>query len=215
MSNQSTKQELIDSIIPIEWAMFSSVQNVGGTASCQTQPDTFRVMRSSQLKTWTEAILESYLEDISVAQNVGRNLMTEKYARMMESTFPDEYARIRDGLPPLSERSTTIVNQIVSINLEWKDVVNARFPNLARQGRPVRVSDETGGYPSVETYMRSELLTYSEKTLALILEWTIHRKETGINGAEEDLLCQIHQLGYESLEAAEQAASKQSRFCGC
>ena len=50
-------------------------------------------MRTSQAEAWTEKLLKSYYDDLLQAKSHNRNLMTEKYARMMESTFPEEYKK--------------------------------------------------------------------------------------------------------------------------
>ena len=107
---------LVDAVVTAEWEMFSNVQNVGGKASCQMDPKTFRIMRSSQMDNWDDELLGSYLEDLLNARLEGRNLVTEKYARMMESTFPEEYAQLADSLPPLvlsllpsAARSTPVI----------------------------------------------------------------------------------------------------------
>lgn len=42
------RDELMSEIIKLEWDMFSHVSNVGGPASCQMRPDTFKIMRKSQ-----------------------------------------------------------------------------------------------------------------------------------------------------------------------
>ena len=94
------KDELIDAIVQIEWPMFAGVNNEGGKAACQMDLATFRIMRISQYSAWGEELLESCLADLRAAQNQGRNLMTEKYARMMKTTFPDEYPAIEKSLPP-------------------------------------------------------------------------------------------------------------------
>ncbi|MBQ7585345.1 MAG: DUF4125 family protein, partial [Desulfovibrionaceae bacterium] len=72
----------LEAIVDLEWKMFSAVQNVGGRASCQNDPQTFRIMRLSQCATWDDALISSYLDDLKLATLEGRNLMTEKYARM-------------------------------------------------------------------------------------------------------------------------------------
>ena len=41
------RDELMSEIIKLEWDMFSHVSNVGGPASCQMRPDTFKIMRKS------------------------------------------------------------------------------------------------------------------------------------------------------------------------
>ena len=92
------RDELMSEIIKLEWDMFSHVSNVGGPASCQMRPDTFKIMRKSQAATWSDELLASYLEDLKAATREGRNIMTEKYARMMESTFPEEYRKLAASL---------------------------------------------------------------------------------------------------------------------
>ncbi len=81
----SSKEELIAKIIGIEWEMFRSVTNIGGTAGCQEDPKTFEIMRPSQAMSWSDEALESYLEDLQEAEKNERNLITEKYARIMQS----------------------------------------------------------------------------------------------------------------------------------
>ena len=55
---------LVDAVVTAEWEMFSNVRNVGGKASCQMDPGTFRIMRSSQMDNWDDELLGSYLEDL-------------------------------------------------------------------------------------------------------------------------------------------------------
>ena len=49
-----------------------------------------------------EVLFASYRDDLARAQEAGRNLMTEKYDRMIKSTFPEEYKRIAAFFPPVS-----------------------------------------------------------------------------------------------------------------
>ena len=77
-------------------------------------------MRSSQLKTWSVAILESYERDLMTAMAQGRNLLAEKYAYMMEQTSPLAFARLRDQLPIVSEETMEQIQAIVKINLNWE-----------------------------------------------------------------------------------------------
>ncbi len=99
------RDELMSEIIKLEWDMFSHVSNVGGPASCQMRPDTFKIMRKSQAATWSDELLASYLEDLKAATREGRNIMTEKYARMMESTFPEEYRKLAASLPSVDKET--------------------------------------------------------------------------------------------------------------
>lgn len=88
MSNkpETTKEK----IAAIEWEMFQRVRNEGGRADCQNRPDTFKIMRLAQFSAWPEELAQSYLEDLRKALQNDRNLPMEKYARMMESTAPEE-----------------------------------------------------------------------------------------------------------------------------
>jgi hypothetical protein len=75
---------LVDAVVTAEWEMFSNVQNVGGKASCQMDPKTFRIMRSSQMDNWDDELLGSYLADtlhwneyLVTFLNMVLNLVTE------------------------------------------------------------------------------------------------------------------------------------------
>ena len=108
-----TKAALIEEIVKMEWSMFSTVHNEGGKAACQMDRPTFTIMRTSQHQTWNEALLASYRDDLARAQEAGRNLMTEKYGRMMKSTFPEEYERIAAFFPPVSPETGRQIEEIV------------------------------------------------------------------------------------------------------
>ncbi len=197
------KNTLIERIMDIEWQMFSSVNNAGGKAACQTDSATFRIMRASQCAAWDKALLASWLADFEAAQAQGRNLMSEKYARMMESTFPEEYALIADRLPPLDPGAAQKIEEIVAVHLKWKEYLDARYPHLGERGRPLRSRDDSTGLPSLETYMRAELQTLSPGTIALYHAATMKRAGCGESEAEENLLNQVKQYGFASLEEAE------------
>jgi len=83
--------DIIEKIVELEWKQFDKVKNEGGRASCQDDYKTFSIMRKSQYLTWPDELLESFYNDLLVAENKGWNLIMEKYARMMESTMPEKY----------------------------------------------------------------------------------------------------------------------------
>lgn len=199
------KEKLIEEIIALEWPMFSGVHNVGGKASCQMDPETFRIMRSSQYKAWSQPLLESWRLDLEDAKANGRNLASEKYARMMERTFPEEYANLVDRLPPVGEEEKRKIDEIVAIHLDWKETLDRQYPHLSEQGRPLRASEDIlYGTPSLETYMRSELKTYSPRTIDLYHAETLRRKAENRSEAEENLLNQVRQYGHEDLKSADE-----------
>lgn len=127
---------LVDAVVTAEWEMFSNVQNVGGKASCQMDPKTFRIMRSSQMDNWDDELLGSYLEDLLNARLEGRNLVTEKYARMMESTFPEEYAQLADSLPPLDPEAMAQVDDIVAAMCPGRKTSTAASPRWPTGAAP-------------------------------------------------------------------------------
>lgn len=196
------RSKLIAEIIKREWEMFSNVSNKGGRASCQEDPKTFKIMRSSFMSIWSEKTLESYRKDLVRAQEDGRNLMTEKYARMMEFTSPEEYAQIKQHLPLLNAESFSVIDEIVKIDLEWKKELAIQYPHLHKRSRPLYSSEDTKYGTSFETYLRGELLTYSLKTLKLYYEDIQDLKVQNLNGSEMILDHTVKQYGFNSLAEA-------------
>ncbi len=204
-----TKEEIITRIIAIEWKMFQDVPNIGGTAACQGERQTFEIMRVSQAASWSEAALESYLDDLTEAQKQERNLMTEKYARMMKSTSPLEYARIEHLVPPVSPEVLSLIEKIAVIVLDWEEELFGKYPLVLRQGRPIRSSGDTLFVTSLETYLKGELATYSLKTLKLYYEHLVKEQSENINGSEITLAQTIEQYGFTSLEEANEKLKSQ------
>lgn len=148
----SSKEELIEEILGIEWDMFANVQAREESASCQEDQRSFQIIRAANFLTWSEGTLESYLSDLKAAQAKGRNLMTEKYARM-------------EGLiPPLNPETATLIDRIVRRECLWAEDYLKSTPG-ARLARPVYSRDDTPQVTSSETYSRAELETYSIHTL--------------------------------------------------
>ncbi len=204
----SSRTQLVQDIIGIEWDMFSNVHNTGGKASCQNDREDFVIMRKSQFSTWSDETLASYLADLVKAQQDRRNLMSEKYGFMMESTFPDEFAGIADQLPTVSPASMQLIEDIVTQHVLWKEELNSKYPVLGTLGRAARSTGDRMGMPSLETYMRAELKTYSPATIALVHEDTMQHKKQGQNDAMATLLAQVQQCGFSSLEEAEEYQKK-------
>jgi len=207
----SSNEELVGEVVESELAMFQSVPNVGGKALCQEDPKTFGIMRSSQFMCWSDEILGSYLEDLREAKKVGRNLLTEKYAHMMESTSPSEYKRIRHMLPKLDPAVPSLIESIVEMMLEWENEVAMKYPHIISRGRPLRRSDERPFVASVETYLRGELATYSQKTLRLYRDHLVELKADNVNASERILSNMVKQYGYASLEDANQRIGEKAR----
>ncbi len=202
------KNDLIAQIVAQEWAQFNEVQNNGGRADCQNNPKEFEIMRSSQLKTWSEYVLESYLNDLVTAGYMGRNLLTEKYAYMMESTHPEEFKEIEQFLPVIEPQVRAKIDEIVEINIDWQLEADEKYPNLRAKGRPVYSKDDTPYVTSFETYLRCELKTYSTDTIMKLHAYTLTCLEKHYNMAIANLQNMVTQMGYSSAEEANEKMTR-------
>jgi hypothetical protein len=197
------KEQTIQEIVDLEWDMFSGVNNGGGKASCQEDFVTFKIMRASQAEAWNDEVLQSYLNDLVLAKSQNRNLMTEKYARMMQTTFPEEYQKIAGILPCVDDQTLDLIEKIIEVNLKWKVETAGKYPNLANRGRAIYTKEDAYNATSFETYLRGELQTYSPATIQLYYDMTVAYRNRGENLEDVYLLNTVTKYGYTSLEQAE------------
>jgi len=122
---------------------------------------TFEINRVSQFMNWSEAALESYLGDLAEAEKSGRNLLTEKYARMMKLISPVKCALIQHLIPPLDPEVSPLIDQVVDIVREWEQALASKYPHIFSRARPLRSSEDSSFATSLETSLRGELATYS------------------------------------------------------
>lgn len=190
------------SIAKAEFEAFDKVQNEGGRASCQNNWQTFKVMRMSQYMTWTEDMLLQYLYEFKTNFAEGRNMIEEKYARMMESTAPLEYAGFADQLPPVSEEKRAIMEQVIGLQVRWMEEFAASYPNLADDARRIHTSEDLPYETSYETYLRGELGTYSDRMLEMYGRYIVAHAQAGKNVAREIMENTVRFYGYQDLETA-------------
>lgn len=199
-----SKEEYVEKIVALEWKQFDKVENEGGRADCQNNWNTFSIMRKSQYLTWTEELLASFYQDLMEAKEKGWNLITEKYARMMESTAPEKYAELEKDLPKRSEERIAIQEEIIKIQVGWMEEFAGKYPKMAGNARSIHTSEDTPYNTSYETYLRGELGTYSEETLILYGRFIVSVQQAGKNLAYEIMNQTALLYGYESVEAAEE-----------
>lgn len=196
------------SIAKAEFEAFDKVQNEGGRASCQNNWPTFKIMRMSQYMTWTEDMLLQYLYEFKTNFANGRNMIEEKYARMMESTAPLEYAGFADQLPPIPEEKKAVMEQVIGLQVKWMEEFAAEYPNLADDARKIHTSEDLPYDTSYETYLRGELGTYSDRMLEMYGRYIVAHAQEGRNVAREIMENTVHFYGYQDLETANIAKMK-------
>ena len=176
---QDDRSALIDRILAIELDMFEQVRTEEPSL-CQECPGVFRTMRGTSHSVLSTETMASYLKDLQEASAEGRNLMTEKYARMDER------------IPTLKLSQT--IDDIVEIESRWMKELSRKYPNSFRGGEGFR------------RYLSCELETYSDRTLELYRRDVFAADKEGSNLAEEAYIKLFQQLGYGSIAEVEERA---------
>lgn len=197
---EEKKKQLIEELIELEYDAFDKTRNVGGRAACQNDWPTFHIMRESQYMTWNEDMLESYIADFKMANERGWNLITEKYARMMESTVPQEYELLKDSLPVLNDWQKKVIEQIVEIQVEWMEDFAKKHPNISSRARLIHTYEDQPDDTSYETYLRGELGTYSGETLSKYAAFIVNLARDKKNLAEMIMENTVRLYGYSSFD---------------
>ncbi len=197
-------QKLAEEITKLEWDQFQLTENEGGRANCQGNWPTFRIMRMSQFLSWPLDLQESYKQDLERANQIGRNLITEKYARMMESTAPEIFERtIKPYIKPILEPRKSAQEQIILTQVEWAADFRNRYPSLGLAMRVLKTSEDTAENTSFETYLRGELSTYSDDTFAKYQRFVNNLRAKNLNLTQMIITNTVRMYGYDSLESAE------------
>ncbi|MBQ9209477.1 MAG: DUF4125 family protein [Oscillospiraceae bacterium] len=202
LTESAQRVNICDKIIAIEWDMFDRTQNTGGRAFCQDDWDTFSKMRRSQYMCFDKALLESIWADFARAANEGRNMITEKYAYMMRTTAPEEYAAIASSLPGVDEEKAALIEAIVPIQVGWMEEFAKEYPSLADRARVIHTADDSPVNTSYETYLRGELSTWSTDSVALYGAMIVGIYREGGSLVKDIMLRSARLYGYMSLEEA-------------
>lgn len=194
------KEALCEQICVDEYAAFDKVINEGGRAGCQDDWMTFRIMRMSQYMTYTMPMLVRYRYDFNKAYAMGRNLISEKYARMEESTAPKKYEELKKHLPIITDEQRKVVEAIVAIQVEFMEEMAKEYPNVVRNARTIHTKDDRPFNTSYETYLRGELLTYSDSMLMMYGRYVIEHASMGNNIAKEIMTNTAKLYGFKSID---------------
>ena len=202
------KEKLIDEILEEEWNYFSNLNNIGGRADCQDNREDFIIMRKAQWLTFNEETLLSYLEDL----NSKNNPPFQKYGQMMKYNSPKEYEKIKNLLEQPSSQKLDLVEKIMEIYMKWEEEFFKAYPIFSSMGRPLYSKQDDDEDTSIETYLRGELLSYSEKTLALYLKYILEMKNKNINLAVKNMDNLASMQGFENSQDVENYYTKNSQL---
>jgi hypothetical protein len=195
------REDLIEEMLSIELEMFLSVPTAR-KSSCQDYPESFKLHRRAQFSAWSDPTLESYRSDLRDARSKGLNLMTHKYARM-DDLIPEAHGGDSEGRRNIEE--------IVRIHYRWQDEMFGKYPVFMSGARPLGSGEDSDRATSFETYLRGELDSYSERTLALLKADMVSMRERGLNMSEAVYESLVKQLGYASLADAERTLAERRR----
>lgn len=204
---ENTREELTDGIVAAEWFMFDKVNNIGGRADCQDDLETFSIMRRSFFSAFGTDTLALYARDLKNALEEGRNLITEKYAYMMEYTSKEYFDReLAPQLPAISREKSELVDKIADRCTEYEKDFAKKHPVFSRTGRPAAGTE--GDVVSSQVYLTGELKTYSEETLRSLWD-DILKSE---NSRDGNMVEKIHEstaraYGYAGVDEAEKSMS--------
>ena len=197
-------QTMIEEIIAIEWDMFQHTENIGGRASCQDDFETFYIIRGSQYANWTSEMRCCWLEFLKKSQAEGRNLVAEKYGRMMQFTNLHHYNKhIAPFVPAVPQSHYQLIHTIVEAQIGWEKEFAAQYPKLSQAGRPITSEGDFSGFTYMETYSRGELQPYPTALLQLYAAYVQQLQEEGRNLSMMIQKTTVEMYGYESIEEAE------------
>ena len=183
MAGTKNSESLLKEIIAIELRMFLTVQTSGPT-TCQEQPEAFKLLRRAGFQVLSDDTLVSYLNDLQEAMEENRNLVELKYAR------------IDNLIPPLSD--SLLIDKIVEAEGHWLKELEKNYPSTFRDR-----ADFAAG-----VYLRSELETYSDRTLELYFRDVSKALDEKINLTAERYTFLFKQLGYNSIDDMERERQK-------
>ena len=150
-------------LVQLEWVHFDTVRGMGGRAACQDDAVGFFVHRVAQYLSFPRESIMAVRDDVAAADAAGRNVIREKYARMMEATDPAAFARDWSGrLETPSPVKRCMIDEIEGALRSMLDIAEGELPATAQH---VRGSITQPKLISSIGYYVCEIQSYSMSTL--------------------------------------------------
>lgn len=166
-------------LVQLEWVHFDTVQGMGGRAACQDDAVGFFVHRVAQYLSFPRESIMGVRDDVVAADAAGRNVIREKYARMMEMTDPVAFARDWSGrLEAPSPVKRCVLNEIESALRSMLDTAQGELPATAQH---VRGSITQPKLISSIGYYVCEIQSYSLSTLKCLRDGLRHQLGNHVN----------------------------------
>ena len=149
-------------------------------------------------------MVECYAKFVEKCRTESRNLLTEKYARMMKYTHPAYYEKnIAPVLPEVPEANYNRIDKIVKAMILWETDFARQYPKISGAGRPLTSDGDSSGFTSMETYARGELATYPADLLRLYADYVDRLTAEGrsLSLLNQEIMVRLY--GYDTIEEAE------------
>lgn len=150
-----SERAVLDEVVRSEWLALDEVRGLDGRASCQDDARTFAVFRIAHHLALPRELLWALARRSARGASTARNVIEEKYARMMAVTDPDRYALLWSGrLPAPSPVKRAALDDIARAMAPMVSAAERELAPLSARRRPA-VSG-TGSVSSID-YLMAEL----------------------------------------------------------
>lgn len=155
--------EELERVVALEWGQFDAVLGMNGRAGCQDDLRRFSAYRCAQYLAFPHGLIPRVLAELEQAELGGRNLVEEKYARMMAATDPTEFNRTwANALPLTSPVKRGALAQLRELLAPALAQAARDLPQAHRHARP---DVSSAGMVSALDYFLAELEGYSLSTI--------------------------------------------------
>lgn len=154
---------MLHELLDTEWLHFDVVNGIAGRAECQDNAIGFFIYRTAQYMSFPRETLACVHDDVLAADAAGRNVIREKYARMMERTDPAEFDRIWRG--KLEEISSVKQGVLDSIEQTLRAMLEDAAGTMPASTKHARGTISRAELVSSIDYYICEISSYSLNTL--------------------------------------------------